>query len=214
MCGGKGERMGMRDKGCVFFNGKPVALRVVESARRNGLVVVFAFVKGRTSCSASYAGEAGALLVETPGDGYVEDLRWIAKWAYDKLFWKRALILACDLPLISKSVVARILDQLPDSPWVSFLVEGEDLTKKGFNAGSGLLYSSVSAVDLSALLKARPTEEIPYSSVKYSPAEEVWDFDTQDDLRAFGALKFRTGSRHTKLGIFPLGPIFLGQFHY
>jgi len=202
MCGGKGERMGMRDKGCVSFNGKPVALRVVESARRNGLVVVFAFVKGRSSCSASYAGEAGALLVETPGDGYVEDLRWIAKWAHDKLFWKRALILTCDLPLLSKSAVARILDQLPDSPWVSFLVKGEDLAQKGFKVEGGLLYSSVSVVDILALIKARPTEEIPYSSVKYSPAEEVWDFDTQDDLRVFSALKFRTGSRHTKLAIF------------
>ena len=202
MCGGKGERMGMRDKGCVSFNGKPVALRVVESARRNGLVVVFAFVKGRSSCSASYAGEAGALLVETPGDGYVEDLRWIAKWAHDKLFWKRALILTCDLPLLSKSAVARILDQLPDSPWVSFLVKGEELAQKGIKVEGGLLYSSVSVVDILALIKARPTEEIPYSSVKYSPAEEVWDFDTQDDLRVFSALKFRTGSRHTKLAIF------------
>jgi len=189
MCGGKGTRLGNVDKGCVRFGGKPVALRVVEAVKRNGLPAVFAFTVF-TACSAAYAGEGGASLLQTPGKGYVEDLRWAARWALEHLSWRKALILSCDVPLLNKAVVAALLElsELPKAPWLSVVVSGEELRKLGFKVEGEKVNSSISIVDLEALSRAGVEEVIPYADIAYSPAEDVWDYDTEEDLEVFESI--------------------------
>lgn len=197
MCGGRAERFGGKDKGCVFFHGKPLAERVAEALRRSGLRVLFAFAT-RTACSAAYASMVdGVSLLETPGEGYVADLRYVAKWASSHLGWRRALVVGCDMPLLTKDVVRKLLEMTKESqaPVVNVLASGKELSSLGFEAKDGELVTSVSVVDLLELSLSAPEAELPWESVSYSPAQEVWDCDDQKSLEVFESLWKNQGEK-------------------
>ncbi|MGC8615146.1 MAG: NTP transferase domain-containing protein [Thermoprotei archaeon] len=190
MCGGKAERFGGRDKGCIFFHGKPLAERVCEALRKAGLKVIFAFTL-RTSCSAAYAGMVdGVSLLETPGQGYVEDLRYVSKWASSHFAWRRALVTACDMPLFNKEVVRKVLEQIRSThaPIVNVVISGDELSSLGFKVSKKELISSVSMIDLMELSLSDPKAELAWESVKYSPAYEIWDCDDESSLEIFDRL--------------------------
>ncbi|WP_449462968.1 NTP transferase domain-containing protein [Tardisphaera miroshnichenkoae] len=190
MCGGRAERFGGKDKGCVFFHGKPVAERVAEALRRSGLTVLFAFSK-RTACSAAYASMVdGVSLLETPGEGYVADLRYVSKWASRHMGWRRALVVGCDMPLFTKDVARRLLEMIKtaEAPVVNVMVSGKELSSLGFDVKDDELLSSVSLVDLLELSLSSPEAELRWEKVVYSPAQEIWDCDDQKSLDVFESL--------------------------
>ena len=190
MCGGKAERFGGRDKGCIFFRGKPLAERVVEALRRSGLSVLFAF-SIRTACSAAYASMVdGVSLLETPGEGYVADLRYVAKWASSHVGWRRALVVGCDMPLFTKEVTRKLLEVMKNAgaPVVNVVVSGRELSSLGFDVKEDEPVTSVSLIDLLELSLSPPDVELRWESLIYSPAQEVWDCDDQKSLEVFESL--------------------------
>ncbi len=107
MAGGKGTRMRISDeKPLLRVYGKPVIEIVLSSliaAKRIEHIVVA--VSYYTPKTAAYVSKFPVEIVETPGNGYIEDMQFVVK----QLDLGRVLTVAADLPLISSNIIDEII---------------------------------------------------------------------------------------------------------
>jgi adenosylcobinamide-phosphate guanylyltransferase len=107
MAGGKGKRMeSSEEKPLLRVAGKPVIEHVLTAllqAQRVDSIVVA--VSGSTPKTASFVKKFPVLVVETPGNGYIQDMQFTIK----KLDLRVVLAVASDLPLITSDVFDEVL---------------------------------------------------------------------------------------------------------
>jgi len=107
MCGGRGTRLDAdREKPLVRVGGRPMVDRVVEALSACGVDGTYAVVSSHTPETAAHL-DGTVPIVETPGEGYVADLR--TALADDRVD-RPTLTVAADLPLLSGAVVDRVCD--------------------------------------------------------------------------------------------------------
>lgn len=108
MAGGGGTRMGLREeKPLLRVGGRAMVERVIDAlkrARRVDDIVVT--VSKHTPKTAERVRRLSVKVLETPGEGYVSDIRYAVK----KLGLGRVLTISADLPLITSEVVDRIIE--------------------------------------------------------------------------------------------------------
>ena len=122
MCGGRGTRLGAdREKPLVPVAGEPMVDRVCDALAASRVDRVVAAVSPHTPEMRAHlreraddraSGDAGdgtgtLAVVETPGEGYVADLRDALG---DDRLSKPVLTVAADLPLLDGAAVDRVLD--------------------------------------------------------------------------------------------------------
>ncbi|SFF89077.1 GTP:adenosylcobinamide-phosphate guanylyltransferase [Halopelagius inordinatus] len=97
MCGGRGTRLGGEtEKPLVEVCGTPMLDRVASALRESRVETVRAVVSPNAPETASRARDIGLATVETPGNGYVEDLRY----ALDSV-GRPVVTVAADVPLVT-----------------------------------------------------------------------------------------------------------------
>lgn len=97
MCGGRGTRLGGdTEKPLVEVCGAPMVERVAAALRESRAEEVYAAVSPAAPETAERVHEIGLAVVETPGEGYVEDLTA----ALDSI-GKPVVTVAADLPLLA-----------------------------------------------------------------------------------------------------------------
>ncbi|ELZ29958.1 adenosylcobinamide-phosphate guanylyltransferase [Halogeometricum pallidum JCM 14848] len=101
MCGGRGTRLGGEtEKPLVEVCGAPMVERVAAALRESRVEEVYAAVSPAAPMTAERVRETGLAVVETPGEGYVEDLTA----ALDSI-GRPVVTVAADLPLLSSEHV-------------------------------------------------------------------------------------------------------------
>ncbi len=109
MAGGKGKRMkASEEKPLLKVGGKPVIEHVLTSlinAKRVSKVIVA--VSKSTSKTASFVKKFPVTVVETPGEGYIQDMQFVI----NKLGLSIVLAVVSDLPLITNAIVDDVLEQ-------------------------------------------------------------------------------------------------------
>lgn len=102
MCGGRGSRFEPAIEKPLFEVGDiPMVDRVIEALRRSDVETVYAVTSPMAPNTRAHVDGPS---IETPGDGYVEDLRV----AIDQVELP-VLTVAADLPLLDETVVADVL---------------------------------------------------------------------------------------------------------
>ena len=110
MCGGRGTRLETtREKPLVSIGGTPMIDRVLEALAVSRVEETYAAASPNAPDTREYlADDPRVRTVETPGDGYVNDLL-VALERSD--LESPVLTVAADLPLLSGSVVDRVLER-------------------------------------------------------------------------------------------------------
>ncbi|HID90450.1 TPA: hypothetical protein EYP44_00635 [Candidatus Bathyarchaeota archaeon] len=155
MAGGRGKRMrAPGEKPLLMVGGKAMIDRVVEaakSAREVGDVIVA--VSRHTPKTAERMRGLPVKVIETPGKGYDYDVQYVAR----RCGLEVILVIAADLPLITGSVLDRIVDhyrragkpalavmvpievheKLGLKPDLVFRIEGREVVPTGINVIDG-----------------------------------------------------------------------------
>ncbi|MFQ6095774.1 MAG: NTP transferase domain-containing protein [Candidatus Bathyarchaeia archaeon] len=109
MAGGKGTRMGLREeKPLLKVGGKPMIEHVLTALKNaekiNGILVA---VSKHTPRTAKFLEEFPIKILETPGEGYVSDIRYAIK----RLKLGTVLTISVDLPLITGRMIDLIIEK-------------------------------------------------------------------------------------------------------
>lgn len=123
MAGGKGTRMKLDvEKPLVEVNGKPLVQYVVDALKNTDKISnILVATSKNTPRTESFLKERGIDTIETPGDGYVQDLGFIiSNFELDDIL----LTITADLPLINSDIISHVLEEYEksDKPAMSVLV--------------------------------------------------------------------------------------------
>ncbi|MGP3667938.1 MAG: NTP transferase domain-containing protein [Candidatus Bathyarchaeota archaeon] len=132
MAGGKGKRLKAEgEKPLLKLNGKPLIQYVIEALKKVAMVDRIVVVTSKyTPKTASMARSLQVEVLETPGDGYVADLRY----AVEKLNLKGPVMLvSADLPLISHEILSMVIEYFKQcgKPALSVMVPYQVFEKLG-----------------------------------------------------------------------------------
>ena len=123
MAGGKGTRMELDvEKPLVEVNGRPMIQYVINALKNTDKInkIIVATSKN-TPETRTFLNEQGIDIIETPGDGYVNDLGFIiSNFELDDVL----LTITADLPLINSDIIDYVLKEYEksDKPAMSVLV--------------------------------------------------------------------------------------------
>jgi adenosylcobinamide-phosphate guanylyltransferase len=106
MCGGQGTRLDAAVEKPLFeIDGVPLVDAVLDALAASRVERVYAAVSPHTPETAAHLATRDIEVLETPGDGYVEDLQ-----AALAAIEPPVLTVAADLPLLTGATVDRVLD--------------------------------------------------------------------------------------------------------
>ncbi len=131
MAGGKGTRMNSDNEKLLLHHKKPVILQVIDSLKNSNC---FSKIFTITSCNSpktkKFLQEKNIEILDTPGNGYVEDLNLILKAIDDDI-----LVTSGDLPLLDVDIMKKIVSCYnPQNIWTSILVTDKLLTSIGIKS--------------------------------------------------------------------------------
>ena len=132
MAGGKGTRMELDvEKPLVEINGKPMIQYVINALKNTDKInkIIVATSKN-TPETEIFLNEQGIDIIETPGDGYVNDLGFIiSNFELNDVL----LTITADLPLINEDIIDYVLEEYKksDKPAMSVLVPVDVFEKYG-----------------------------------------------------------------------------------
>lgn len=130
MCGGRGTRLDTETEKPLFeLSGTPMVGHVLDALARSRVGAVHAVVSPHTPATTEYVAERGIDCIETPGDGYVEDLQT----AIDAV-GAPMLTVAADLPLLTGSAVDRVCDEFDGTNPVQVCVSAALKRRLGVSA--------------------------------------------------------------------------------
>lgn len=109
MCGGKGTRMNLSQEKLLLKYKNPIIQHVINALQESGC---FSKIIGATSYNAPKTGEflksLGISIIQTKGNGYVEDLNQILHNFDEHIF-----VISGDMPLLDAQIIKKII-QLTD----------------------------------------------------------------------------------------------------
>lgn len=112
MCGGKGSRLGSStEKPLVEIDDVAMVERVLTALDWSRVDTVYGAVSPQAPTTAEVLESSPVSPIETPGEGYVEDLGVVLDTLETPV-----LTVAADLPLVTGSVVDNILDRHDSGP--------------------------------------------------------------------------------------------------
>jgi len=158
--GGKGSRMGYREKSIILVEGRPMIDRVLdalEGCPRISRTVVT--VSRNTPDTERHLRSRGVEVLHTSGDDYVGDLQA----AMTKLGADSVLVCPADLPMLTSDAVDALLDAYTATPAESFqvAVPARSVRLAGvepsyvFDQGEELALCAVSVVDRKGIIEGR-----------------------------------------------------------
>ncbi|MEM2876292.1 MAG: NTP transferase domain-containing protein [Candidatus Bathyarchaeia archaeon] len=154
MAGGRGTRIApLKEKPLLKICGKPMIERVLEALKEAGEVDdVVVTVSEHTPETAKFMENFPVKVLETPGKGYVHDL----KYAVRKLNLNTVLTISADIPLITSDVIDKIVERYRqcDKPALTVVVPIEIKESLGLSVeyvlnvgGKSLVPAGINVVD-------------------------------------------------------------------
>lgn len=120
------------EKPLLEVNGKPMIVHILEALRSSRFVTrIIVASSANTPRTANVARKLGVELVETPGEGYVEDM----KHAIKRLGLGDVMVISADLPFITKEILDLAAEKYLSNSKPSLMVAApvEVYRKTGFS---------------------------------------------------------------------------------
>jgi len=134
MAGGKGSRMQhSEEKPLILLWGRPIIEPVIRSLQNAKLVEsIVVAVSHNTPKTAAFAAKFPVKVVPTPGNGYIQDLQYLAR----QLRLRKMLTVAADLPLITGEIIDEIVKKYHSCGKPALAVVTSLATKQKLGLGS------------------------------------------------------------------------------
>jgi len=131
MAGGKGTRMNLDDEKLLLKYKKPIVLHVLDSLKNsNSFSKILAITSKNSPKTMKFLLENNFKIIESSGNGYVEDLNTILKSFNDSVF-----ITSGDLPLLDADIVKKIVQIYdPNETCTTILVSKKFLNSLGISS--------------------------------------------------------------------------------
>ena len=138
MAGGQGTRMSIDGEKLLLKYKKPVILHVVDALKNsNCFSKILAVTSPNSPKTKKLLKDKDVEIIQTNGNGYVEDLNYVLKTTNDILF-----ITSGDLPLLDESIIQNMIQKhQPSSLWTSFLVTNKFLKELQLNSDYSIIYN-------------------------------------------------------------------------
>ena len=119
MAGGKGSRMNSSKEKLLLNYKKPIILHVAEAISNSDCFSKIIFITSPNSPNTKkLLAENGFEIIESSGDGYVQDLNTVLKSINEPVF-----VTSADLPLLDKNIIKKIVSLYDENhQWTSILV--------------------------------------------------------------------------------------------
>lgn len=188
MCGGKGKRMGTSQEKLLLRYKKPVVQHVISALEESGCFKKIICATSRNAPrTAEFVTRLGLLVVETSGQGYVEDLRHVLKSLDDLVF-----VVSGDLALLDAEVVKSIVNNYQGkTPWTSVLASKKFLNSIGVRPeylviynGQECAFTGISIVNPKCINQDNQTEE---SYILFDDKRVGMNINTKNDYDLLGA---------------------------
>ena len=143
MAGGRGSRMGFPSPEKLLLEyEKPIIFRVIDSLNDSHCFSkVFAATSPNSPDSKHVLEERGIETLDTPGNGYVNDLNSLLQKMDGFVF-----VVSGDLPLLDEEIIQKLVKFNSESVWTSFLVSKEFLNSLGLESNLLMKYDGVECV--------------------------------------------------------------------
>ncbi len=149
MAGGRGTRLGLKEKPMVELDGKPLIEYVLEALSGSEFIDrVVVTTSKHTTKTEEFLKTKSIKTLETRGDGYVEDMIN----AVENLGFSKTLVVSSDLPLISTKEIDAVIEVYfrQSLPAMKVVVPVELFQKLGMEpslAEDGFVPSGINIVD-------------------------------------------------------------------
>ncbi len=163
MCGGKGTRMKLPEEKLLLKYKKPLIEHVLTAFENSK---IFSKIVCVTSSNApktrEFVSKLGVIILETNGNGYVEDLGESLHTFKELIF-----VASGDMPLLDSEVIRKIMELVNTGDvWTSILVRKSFLQSLGLEAeffvnynGEECAYTGISIVDPTRVKNKQPVRE-------------------------------------------------------
>jgi adenosylcobinamide-phosphate guanylyltransferase len=163
MCGGKGTRMKLPEEKLLLKYKKPLIEHVLNAFENSK---IFSKIVCVTSSNApktrEFVSKFGVIILETNGNGYVEDLGESLHKFEELIF-----VASGDMPLLDSEVIGKIMELVNTGDvWTSILVRKSFLQSLGLEAeffvnynGEECVYTGISIVDSTRVKNTQPVRE-------------------------------------------------------
>ena len=143
MAGGRGSRMGFPSPEKLLLEyEKPIIFRVIDSLNDSHCFSkVFAATSPNSPDTKHVLEERGIETLDTPGNGYVNDLNSLLQKMDVFVF-----VVSGDLPLLDEEIIQKLVKFNSESVWTSFLVSKEFLNSLGLESNLLMKYDGVECV--------------------------------------------------------------------
>ena len=143
MAGGRGSRMGFPSPEKLLLEyEKPIIFRVIDSLNDSHCFSkVFAATSPNSPDTKHVLEERGIETLDTPGNGYVNDLNSLLQKMDGFVF-----VVSGDLPLLDEEIIQKLVKFNSESVWTNFLVSKEFLNSLGLESNLLMKYDGVECV--------------------------------------------------------------------
>lgn len=155
MAGGKGSRMNFMEKPLIKIGRKTILERVINALSKADLDILVA-VSRYTHRTAEKAKEMKLKIVETPGNGYIEDCQFLLK----RFNLDSALVVSADLPFISSKLIKDVIRKYEQiKKPVCVAIPEIDYISMGFNPGINIKENNKRLVPIGINIMERKERE-------------------------------------------------------
>jgi adenosylcobinamide-phosphate guanylyltransferase len=151
MCGGKGTRMKLSEEKLLLKYKKPIIEHVLNAFENSKIFSrIVCITSNNAPKTREFVSKMGIDMLETKGDGYVNDLNESIQ-KFDELIF----VASGDMPLLDSDIIKKILKLFSEkNPWTSILVRKSFLQSLGFESeffvnhnGEECAYTGISIIN-------------------------------------------------------------------
>ena len=188
MCGGRGTRMKASKEKLLLKYREPVIQHVVSALQEsNCFSKIVAATSNNAQKTRQFISNLGIYTIDTPGDGYVQDLNYVLR-----KFDKPVFVTSGDLPLLDANVIKKIV-KLVDTKnkWTAIIISKDFLKLHHLKAGHIVIYEnkhySYSGISVVNPTKLYGMKEVDESYLVLDDKRIAFNINTEEDYNLLSA---------------------------
>ena len=188
MCGGRGTRMKASKEKLLLKYREPVIQHVVSALQEsNCFSKIAAVTSNNAPKTRQFISNLGIYTIDTPGDGYVQDLNYVLCKFDEPVF-----ITSGDLPLLDANVIKKIVKLVDvNNRWTAIIISKDFLELHHIKAEHILIYKnkhySYSGISVVNPIKLYGMKEVDESYLVLDDKRVAFNINTKEDYNLLSA---------------------------
>ena len=187
MCGGKGTRMNLPEEKLLLKYKNPIIQHVINALQESDCFSkIFAATSPNTPKTSEFLRSLGVSIIQTEGDGYVNDLNQILHNFNEPVF-----VISGDMPLLDAKIIRNIVQRVDTkNTWTTVLLSKDFLDSLHMKTEYPLIYNkkeySYSGISIVNPINLSGLEHVEESYVILDDKRIALNLNTKQDYDLLG----------------------------